>query len=328
MQDKVIVIGIGQAGGRIADEFSKSGYDSIALNTSKEDLEPLTLRDKILFGKHGGSGGSRAASKEQLKEDIEKVFSKVLEKVAGKEFIVLASSVGGGTGSGSIVGLAINLFQQTKAKIINVLVTAKKEESYKMKSNLNGLMADYTKTRLLEATNIMLVENEGSIFETNRNIVRKFNGLFKDDLGVSIKTFDRADLKMALSGGYISIVNTVGIKPLIEHKDPIFDIKAAKNIEIIHSGTISISEEVLKNFNGSKNLRLYRNKKERVIGLFCGLNAPSEYFDKISIEIEKEKATVDTLGANEYTFKTFDEDSTRKIELNIETKKSKFNMDW
>lgn len=183
MQDKVIVIGIGQAGGRIADEFFKNGYDALALNTSKEDLEPLTLRDKMLFGKQGGSGGSRSASKDQLKEDIEKVFSRVLDKVEGKEFIILASSVGGGTGSGSIVGMAINLFQQTEAKIINVLVAAKNEESYKMKANLNSLMADYSKTKLLEATNVMLVENEGSIFETNRNIVRKFNGLFKDNLG-------------------------------------------------------------------------------------------------------------------------------------------------
>ena len=46
IKDKVFYIGIGQGGGNLAQGLENKGYPTLAINTSKEDLNTLTIKHK------------------------------------------------------------------------------------------------------------------------------------------------------------------------------------------------------------------------------------------------------------------------------------------
>ena len=122
---KLVVIGLGQCGGRIADEFarlnrkaqSQRGIEIItgvfAVNTDAADLSGLTAvkRDyqhRILIGgrKTGGHGVGKIneLGAEVAKEDADKVIDaiRVTKRFYETDAFLLIASAGGGTGSGAI----------------------------------------------------------------------------------------------------------------------------------------------------------------------------------------------------------------------------------
>ena len=57
IKDKVFYIGIGQGGGNLAQGLENKGYPTLAINTSKEDLNTLTIKHKYHIV--GGEGCSK-----------------------------------------------------------------------------------------------------------------------------------------------------------------------------------------------------------------------------------------------------------------------------
>ena len=119
---KLVVIGLGQCGGRIADEFSKLNKrarsqrkieivtDAFAINTDAADLSGLTSikRDhqhRILIGgrKTGGHGVGKVneLGAEIAKEDADKVIDalRTTKRFYETDAFLLIASTGGGTGS-------------------------------------------------------------------------------------------------------------------------------------------------------------------------------------------------------------------------------------
>lgn len=92
---KLGVVGVGQAGSRIAQEFGKLGYHSYAINTSKQDLEFIdipTHKKLLLEGSLGGTGKDL-----DLGRDIFEANYSILEKfvedvVSGNDMLYLALS--------------------------------------------------------------------------------------------------------------------------------------------------------------------------------------------------------------------------------------------
>lgn len=46
LKDKVVFVGVGQAGGNIAKEFDSLGYKTFFINTSVEDLKVINVPDE------------------------------------------------------------------------------------------------------------------------------------------------------------------------------------------------------------------------------------------------------------------------------------------
>jgi len=109
------VIGLGQAGSRIAETFSDFGYDVCVLNTAEQDLEYIDLPDsKKLFLPFslGGAGKDLDNGRQAVEQNAEKIMDFVSTKFDNSEMLILAISGGGGTGSGgaeSLVGLLKSL---------------------------------------------------------------------------------------------------------------------------------------------------------------------------------------------------------------------------
>lgn len=128
---KVGIIGCGNAGSQIA-ELAKLKLDipAIVINTSEKDLQ--TIDDslgKFIIGDSAGAGKHRATAQESLKESImdivhDEKFS-ILDDV---ELLFVASSTGGGTGSGTALIMASiieAIRPNTDVIVIGVLPTIK-----------------------------------------------------------------------------------------------------------------------------------------------------------------------------------------------------------
>ena len=122
---KLVVIGLGQCGGRIADEFSKLNHRAIsqrrieivtgafAVNTDAADLSGLTsitrdFQHRILIGgrKTGGHGVGKIneMGAEIARADSDKLVDaiRVTKHFYETDAFLLIAGSGGGTGSGSL----------------------------------------------------------------------------------------------------------------------------------------------------------------------------------------------------------------------------------
>lgn len=103
---RMCFLGLGQGGGRIAQQFWTYGYRRVcAVNTALADIQPLDLPDgsKIIVGAGGGAGGDPQMGAQIVEDHREDVYD-LARKSFGAEFdrIMVTATAGGGTGSGGL----------------------------------------------------------------------------------------------------------------------------------------------------------------------------------------------------------------------------------
>lgn len=103
---KLCFLGVGQGGGRIAQQFYKYGYRRVcAANTAIADIAPLELPEanKLTIGVGGGAGGDPGEGNRVLQEHREDIYN-LMRKSFGASFdrIIVAATAGGGTGAGGV----------------------------------------------------------------------------------------------------------------------------------------------------------------------------------------------------------------------------------
>lgn len=100
---KVGIVGMGNAGGNVAQAAFDEGFDALAINASTKDLDNLS--DDILkfpIGDGKGTGKSRDEAKAFMESQIGILDDvKMQEFIATHDIIVVVSSIGGGFGSGA-----------------------------------------------------------------------------------------------------------------------------------------------------------------------------------------------------------------------------------
>lgn len=105
----MVVVGLGQAGGNLATEFSRLGYRALALNTAHTDLSSLSGNDRhslsaeqrIYVGIDGydGAGADMNYGRECIQENAERIREAVAQHTEGADVVILTAGLGGGTGS-------------------------------------------------------------------------------------------------------------------------------------------------------------------------------------------------------------------------------------
>ena len=110
------VVGLGQAGSRVAEIFYELGYDSCVFNTATQDLEYIKLPDnKKIFLPFalGGAGKELDNGRQAIEQNAELILEKLNDNFnENNEMLFLCVSGGGGTGSGgaeAILGLMASL---------------------------------------------------------------------------------------------------------------------------------------------------------------------------------------------------------------------------
>ncbi len=235
---KLLVIGCGQCGGRIADEFTRLNRrahiqrginiitDAFAVNTDVADLSGLSLiqpdyQHRILIG--GGKTSGHGVGKinelgaEIAREDSDKVVEaiRLTRRFSDTDAFLLISGASGGTGSGAVPVLTQILKERYIDKpIYNLIVLPfEYEEMTEERSIYN--VATCLKSAYLVADAIFLVDNQryikknssmrDNLSKINARVVEPFYNLLcageeKKPKYIGSKILDAGDIIQTLVG--------------------------------------------------------------------------------------------------------------------------------
>ena len=235
---KLTVIGFGQAGGRIADEFARINRNAInqrgieicpgvyAVNTDSADLTGLRniksdYKHRILIGgnKTGGHGVGKINELGALvtKEESDKIFDSIegTKRLYETDGFLLAASGAGGTGSGAIAVMTKMIKERFSNKpVYDLLVLPfEHEEETEERSTFNT--AACLKSINSSADAMFIFDNQrfgrkennlnGNFDQINKEIVNPFYDLLcageeTKRKFIGYKTLDAGDIKQTLTG--------------------------------------------------------------------------------------------------------------------------------
>lgn len=225
----VSVVGVGQAGGRLAETFYKYGYQVGVLNTARQDLVHIKVPErKKLFIESGlgGSGKDLELGKNAIlehREDIAKFLE--AEVIGDSELLLLVVSGGGGTGSGSVEPMVELLSTFGRPLACVYILPMDSEDAASKKNSLTTLakLARLSSTDILST--LIIVDNAkieliyGHLPQTkfwevaNEAIVKPlhmFNTLTSQPS--QFTALDPMDFGKILTTGDISLVGSISVK--------------------------------------------------------------------------------------------------------------------
>ena len=198
---KLVVVGFGQCGGKIADEFSRLNGrarlrrrihivdDIFAVNTDTCDLSALTnvptdYTHRILIGNRRTAGHGVGKLNELGAEIAKKDADKVVEAMrSARSFyetdaFLFVTSAAGGTGSGSMPIIARAIKERFKGKPIYALVVLPFEHEVKSCAKAFSNTATCLKATYSVADAVFLVDNQRYI-EKDSSLLNNMNAINK-----------------------------------------------------------------------------------------------------------------------------------------------------
>lgn len=235
---KLLVIGLGQCGGRIADRFARLNKraralrkinilaDTFAVNTDVADLSGLRTiksdyKHRILIGgqRTNGHGVGKVSElgAEVAREDTDKIIDAIRtsEQFYQTDAFLLVAAAAGGTGSGSIAVLTQYLKERYIGKpVYNVIILPfRQEETTESRAVYNTAMC--LKSTYLVADAIILIDNqryvkkdspaEKNLAVINARVVEPFYNLLcageeRNKKYIGARTLDAGDIIQTLAG--------------------------------------------------------------------------------------------------------------------------------
>lgn len=235
---KLTVIGFGQCGGRLADEFARLNKTAVAnrgihiapgvyaVNTDSADLTGLKYiqsdyRHRILIGgrKTGGHGVGKINEMGALvaKDDADKVFDAIVSTrhMFDSDAFLLIASGGGGTGSGAISVMTKLIRERFNQKPIYdmIILPFEHEEMTEERSTYNTALCLKSINSIADA--VIVFDNQryvkkdsnlsSNFTEMNRAMVEPFYNLLcageeTRAKYIGAKTLDAGDIKQTLAG--------------------------------------------------------------------------------------------------------------------------------
>lgn len=235
---KLVVVGFGQCGGRIADEFARMngrarglrGLDIItgafAVNTDLADLSGLhTIKSdfdhRIIIGnkKTGGHGVGKIneLGAEIAREDADKVIESIrnTREFQETDAFLLCASAAGGTGSGAISVMTQQIKERYVDKPVYNLIVLPFDHEVQTEDRTVYNVATCLKSSYLVADAIFLVDNQryvmkdsplnANLSKINTSIVQPFFNLLcageeKKPRYIGAKILDAGDIIQTLVG--------------------------------------------------------------------------------------------------------------------------------
>jgi cell division GTPase FtsZ len=165
---KVVLIGVGQAGGKVTQALAEFDYDmgfdavrgALAVNTARADLQELDI-DTALIGqdrvKGHGVGGDNELGAQIMQENATEVMDNLDGRISTEaEAVVVVAGLGGGTGSGGAPMLARELkrIYQIPVYVLGILPGGDEGGLYQANAGRS------LKTATREADSLLLVDND------------------------------------------------------------------------------------------------------------------------------------------------------------------------
>ncbi len=165
---KVVLIGVGQAGGKVTQALVEFDYqmgfgavqDAFAVNTAKSDLQALDV-DTMLVGqdrvKGHGVGGDNELGAQIMQEESTEVMDRLADRITSEaEALMIVAGLGGGTGSGGAPALAKELRRIHEIPVYVLGVLPGRDEGAIYQANAGRSL----KTVVRESDAALLIDND------------------------------------------------------------------------------------------------------------------------------------------------------------------------
>jgi len=312
LNDNLLIIGAGEAGGRIAEEFHVKGFSHvIALNTASVDLdglENISEDRKYMIPVTNGEGAGKDPS--VVRRSIDQYYPAITEFIKSK--IVNQDSalicIGGGGGSGGGLGIVLAEIAAELGLNVGLIFTLpiKNESPMVFVNALENLNEIYENVMNAAISPFIIVDNNELYARYNSSVVnfwKPINGAIVDIIKAFneyskqtskyISALDRKDLKKVLSVGGSCAIGNVDIHEA-DTSDTImdkikhcffmsgFELSSFKSAGVIVTGT----EETLASKESATFLNTIFDKVSQLGGgmFFRGVYAEKDVkFLKISV---------------------------------------------
>jgi cell division GTPase FtsZ len=226
----IFALGLGQAGGNLATEFSQLGYGALALNTAHTDLSSLAGGDdgtglpadrRLYVGIDGydGAGSDLNYGRECINENAEKIRAAVERHAASADVVLLTAGFGGGTGSA--LSQLVEVLEPLELPLLTLATLPNDHESALAKVNAVRGVSELVKAKALGwifVDNSRLTKTHGDVpvdhyfEEINRVILEPIDALnrLNNRTGLrAIRAFDGEDLRtLLLCGGVLNLTSS------------------------------------------------------------------------------------------------------------------------
>ena len=170
------VIGSGQGGSRLSEEFFSMGYPAVVINTAPQDLENIKIpeQNKLLldFGL-GGAAKDLSIGYDAADAYRAAINQLIVRNLSDCQVFIFCTSLGGGSGAGS-VEVVVDILSQLGKPVIMLTVLPKASEDAQLKHNAWQTLAKLTKLfNEGKVDNIITVDN--SKIESMYSDVSVFN---------------------------------------------------------------------------------------------------------------------------------------------------------
>lgn len=159
------VVGVGQCGSKLAEEFYTRGYNAVAINTATQDLKHVHIPEsQKLFLDYalGGAGKDLDTGQAATETYADEILNFVDSNFEDNEILMLAISGGGGTGSGSAETM-VKLMSQLGKPLSVLYVLPMASEDTLAKHNSIQTLAKLAKMASADVINSLVVVDNAKI---------------------------------------------------------------------------------------------------------------------------------------------------------------------
>ena len=197
MREQFGIIGLGQAGGNIANLFESKGYDTVYVNTSQEDLNTIKGVHKLHITGADGAAKDRKKVLQLAMESFGDIVQKI-ENIIEQKYVIVIFSSSGGTGSGLSTPMLKYLSQIGKTCIPVVILPDDATESAKACENAYNACVELMSIQGLGAT-FLLDNSRNDKFVINSRFVCELDSFINLKNSSTYGNIDKAERKQMLS---------------------------------------------------------------------------------------------------------------------------------
>lgn len=253
------IVGSGQGGSRLAESFYRIGYDAAVLNTTASDLQHIEIPDsnKLLLNYSvGGAAKSLEIGRDAALANKEAIQDMINNQLADAQMFVFCSSLGGGSGAGSIE-ILIDILAEIGKPILVIGILPMNSDDALAKSNslqvLNKLLK-YVQNKTI--CNLIVVDNakieaiyhdvgQMDFFTTANNAIvaplEAFNSLSSQ--ASKIKALDQMEfVKLLTSGEGLSVYGEFNVQNYAEDETSIAEAIISSLSNNLLSGGFDIKQ--------------------------------------------------------------------------------------
>lgn len=159
------VVGVGQCGSKIAEEFYKRGYNTVAINTALQDLKHIHIPEKqklFLDYALGGAAKDLDTGRAAAEQYAEEVAQHIQNNLQDCDILLLAAAGGGGTGAGSAETM-VNIMSQLGTPMVVLYVLPLSSEDSLAKHNAVHTLSKLARLAKDDTINSLIIVDNAKI---------------------------------------------------------------------------------------------------------------------------------------------------------------------